>query len=648
MYIDGDSKSYRIDHIYWNTITGMTSARIFWFAKSTGSWSSEGVFDHNNFVNWAWGAVFHYQPAADGGNNEWMVGAQLGSSHAIYIEDNTFSAAGGGYYLTDNNGASRWVFRYNDISNAYIAGHDAQVGGYRGALKLEAYNNTFTFNTSGNCYIMYRAGANGVFFNNTMTGSNILDCNYPLNFANYRNDGPYGWPSACSSTSGNAILATNTNYVQSCTSGTGCIKTDGSSSSPNGYPCRDQVGVSGNDPQVGGGSPFLFWNNTINGSDASSHIAVGFGSSFIVANRDYCTTATTMPTSCNGVTTTYIPYTYPHPLAGGSPPTQWVVSASTTTRGPSSSCVSPVNNGSTTTCTAVPVTGYRTSSISGCGGTWTSGNSYTTGAITANCTVTFAFTPDVYIVTPVAGSHSHIAPYSAQTITNGLTTSFTVTADAGYTAACTGCGGALSAQTYTTGIITSNCTVTASAYGNPYTIGGTIYSMPVGTLVLQNNSGDNLTIVNNNAYQDVPFTFSLPLVSGATYSVSVFSNQTGASCSILANGTGTVGGSNITNIVLACYYTVSASASAECNIYKSGNVNYRCGFTGIFNVYPNAGYSVTSVTGTCGGSLIGASYTTNSITANCTVVANCDVIIPPNLTIGSGNTFTLDNYSECY
>jgi hypothetical protein len=324
--IDGDSKSWRFDHIYWDTVTGYSSSRIIWVGKSVATELTEGVIDHNYVKDWAWGTFIHYQPAADGGNYEWITGAQLGTSHAIYFENNKFYSTGNGYYITDNNGPSRWVFRYNHVTNAYIAGHDAQVGGFRGALKLEAYNNTFVSTGSGNCYVMYRSGANGVFFNNTITGT---WCSYPLYFANYRNDGAYGWPSACSNSSGKMYLATTANYPAACSSGTGCVNTEGLVGSPNGYPCRDQVGVSGNNPQVGGGQPFLFWNNKINGSDASSQVGVGYGSTHIVLNRDYCTTATTMPASCNGVTTTYTPYTYPHPLATGDSPKTGVPSPPT-------------------------------------------------------------------------------------------------------------------------------------------------------------------------------------------------------------------------------------------------------------------------------------------------------------------------------
>jgi hypothetical protein len=57
------------------------------------------------------------------------------------------------------------------------------------------------------------------------------------------------------------------------------------------------------------------------------------------------------------------------------------------------SCTAPVNGGATTSCTSTPTAGYRTASISGCNGTTTDAgiNTYTTGAIVADCQVSATF-----------------------------------------------------------------------------------------------------------------------------------------------------------------------------------------------------------------------------------------------------------------
>lgn len=59
--------------------------------------------------------------------------------------------------------------------------------------------------------------------------------------------------------------------------------------------------------------------------------------------------------------------------------------------GGSISCGSPVAFGATTTCTVTPLPGYRIASISGCGGVSGTTSPYTTGPVTAACTVTATF-----------------------------------------------------------------------------------------------------------------------------------------------------------------------------------------------------------------------------------------------------------------
>ena len=72
-----------------------------------------------------------------------------------------------------------------------------------------------------------------------------------------------------------------------------------------------------------------------------------------------------------------------------------------------------------------------------------------------------AVTPS-FNVSASAGANGSISSTTV-TVTQGQTTTFTVTPDAGYTvASITGCNGTLSETTYTTGAISSDCSVTAS------------------------------------------------------------------------------------------------------------------------------------------------------------------------------------------
>ena len=82
----------------------------------------------------------------------------------------------------------------------------------------------------------------------------------------------------------------------------------------------------------------------------------------------------------------------------------------------------------------------------------------TGGGSTAACSA-----PRQYNVTPTAGAGGSISPGSAQAVTYNASTSFTVTPSSGYgISTVSGCGGSLAGNTYTTGAVTTHCTVSAS------------------------------------------------------------------------------------------------------------------------------------------------------------------------------------------
>jgi hypothetical protein len=82
-----------------------------------------------------------------------------------------------------------------------------------------------------------------------------------------------------------------------------------------------------------------------------------------------------------------------------------------------------------------------------------------------------------------------------------------------------------------------------------YTMGGTISGLTSSALVLQNNSGDALTVIGNA--NSSTFVFVTPMVSGDTYSVTVGTQPTGFTCSV-TNGSGTVVSSFVTNAIVTC------------------------------------------------------------------------------------------------
>ena len=67
-----------------------------------------------------------------------------------------------------------------------------------------------------------------------------------------------------------------------------------------------------------------------------------------------------------------------------------------------------------------------------------------------------------------------------------------------------------------------------------------------GTVVLQDNGGNDLSVTASGA-----FTFSTALAAGAAYNVTVKTSPLGQTCTV-ANGTGTVGSANVTNVAVTC------------------------------------------------------------------------------------------------
>jgi hypothetical protein len=121
-----------------------------------------------------------------------------------------------------------------------------------------------------------------------------------------------------------------------------------------------------------------------------------------------------------------------------------------------------VDDGATTQFAITADAHYTIADVTGCGGTL-AGNTYTTGPISADCTVNATFAIVTHIVTPLAGTHGSITPGTAQTIDDGATTSFTITPDPNYAIAdVTGCDGHLVDTIYTTAPIGADCTVNAT------------------------------------------------------------------------------------------------------------------------------------------------------------------------------------------
>ena len=77
------------------------------------------------------------------------------------------------------------------------------------------------------------------------------------------------------------------------------------------------------------------------------------------------------------------------------------------------------------------------------------------------------------------------------------------------------------------------------------TVGGTVSGLS-GTVVLEDNGGDNLSVSANG-----PFTFATGLAQNVAYTVSVKTNPSGQLCTV-SNASGTMGTANVTNVAVSC------------------------------------------------------------------------------------------------
>jgi hypothetical protein len=112
-------------------------------------------------------------------------------------------------------------------------------------------------------------------------------------------------------------------------------------------------------------------------------------------------------------------------------------------------------------------------------------------------------------------------------------------------------------------------TVTVTCSVNSFTVGGTVSGLS-GTVVLQNNGVDAQSITANGT-----FTFTTSVAEGSTYNVTVQTQPTVQTCTV-TNGSGTIGGANVTNVNVTCTNsttTISVSASGTIPVGAgSGNL----------------------------------------------------------------------------
>ena len=139
-----------------------------------------------------------------------------------------------------------------------------------------------------------------------------------------------------------------------------------------------------------------------------------------------------------------------------------------------------VASGAQPTFTVAPASGYSASVGGTCNGTLV-GNTFTTNAVVADCTVIATFSPNSFPITTLAVSANGGTVNCAPNPVNfGSTSTCTATANAGFTlTSISGCGGPTTTTSpFVTGAMTAPCTVTA----NFTPLAAPIVNVPVPTL----------------------------------------------------------------------------------------------------------------------------------------------------------------------
>lgn len=202
----------------------------------------------------------------------------------------------------------------------------------------------------------------------------------------------------------------------------------------------------------------------------------------------------------------------------------------------------------------------------------------------------------------------------------------------------------------TNGANVTNIAIVCST--NSYTVGGSAADL-TGTVVLQNNAGDDLSLSANGS-----FTFATSVADTASYSVTILTQPAGQTCSV-GNSSGTVNGNNVINVAVTCstnVYTVGgtvAGLSGTVVIQNNGADNSTITSNGSFmfatSVADTVSYDVTVLTQPAGQtcSMANSSGTVNgnnvtNVTVTCSTIAYVTRLSPDAFSTAQIQQYLLD------
>ena len=333
----GTGISLRFDH---NAFTAAGSyTRAIWMNMPCVSPGC--VIDHNTFTDVGYIDKNVAPGDAHLGDASWTLPMSFGTINALYFEDNTFN------FTADRDmdcaEGGRVVLRHNTITGTSVGNH-----GYdsvdNGCVEMDVYSNTL--NGNGTAFIgLQSRGGTGVWYDNLIQGTYS---GMRMGITNYRSQGGYN--------AGTHDLCNGSGVEDQNSSPSGTY---------HGWHCYEQIGM-GTPATSFASYPLYEWDNcitalgcTAGGSDqVTATVYDSYGGSpdylatHVQANRDYydqvasfsgaagigrgalasrpstCTagvaywgTDTNVLYQCsptNTWTAYYTPYTYPHPLQGGT------------------------------------------------------------------------------------------------------------------------------------------------------------------------------------------------------------------------------------------------------------------------------------------------------------------------------------------
>jgi hypothetical protein len=242
------------------------------------------------------------------------------------------------------------------------------------------------------------------------------------------------------------------------------------------------------------------------------------------------------------------------------------------------------------------------------------------------------------VADPLAGG-TVTCPTAAQTAST--TASCTAAANPGFVLqSISGCGGTPSSTSpYTTGSLTTHCTVTAT-FVPAVTVGGAVSGLTGSGLALSLNGSETLPIA-----ADGSFTFTSTVASGGSYNVTVQTQPSSPTqtCTV-TNGSGTAGASNITNVAVACTTNTYSVGGNVSGLAGSGLVLSLNSGAQTLNVSADGNFTFPAALASGSAYAVSVQTQPSAPTQNCTVGSGSGTVTNANVT-NVVVTCSTNNYS---